>query len=87
MLPLLPEAGTGRSGQDGSSQVRKVGKQVKARQRPANDNFAGRRVVVLFEPELPITEAELQLAEVWLSGIIAALAGAEIPLPDNDNNG
>lgn len=58
-----------------------------AKRRPANDNAGSRRVVLQLGPDLPITEAELQLVEVWLSGIIASLAGAEGVLPGNDNNG
>ncbi len=67
--------------------MRKAGDQRQAKRRPANDNAGGRRVVVRLEQDAPITEAELQLVEVWLSGIIASLAGAEAPLPDNDNSG
>jgi hypothetical protein len=67
--------------------VRRTDEKRQARQRPANDNAAGRRVIVLFPPDLPVTEAELQLVEVWLSGIIGSLARAEAPPPDNDNIG
>jgi hypothetical protein len=48
---------------------------------------AVRRVSVLFPAELPITEAELQIAETWLSGIIAGLAVAESPMPKSKTNG
>jgi len=46
-----------------------------------------RRVSVLFPPDLPITEAELRIAETWLSGIIAGLAAAESPMPQSKTNG
>ncbi|HRJ19900.1 MAG TPA: hypothetical protein PLF84_12695 [Bryobacteraceae bacterium] len=48
---------------------------------------AARRVSILFPAELPITEAELQIAEAWLSGIIAGLAKAESPVPKSKTNG
>jgi hypothetical protein len=67
--------------------VRKAVDQRQAKQRPANDNSGQRRVVLQLGPDLPITEAELQLVEVWLSGIIASLAGAESSLANNDNSG
>jgi hypothetical protein len=66
--------------------MRKAGGQRQAKQRPANDNAGLRRVVLQLGPDLPITEAELQLVEVWLSSIIASLEGAEGTLPGNDNN-
>jgi len=50
-------------------------------------NTVARRVSVLFPAELPITEAELQIAETWLSGIIAELAAAESPVPKSKTNG
>ena len=67
--------------------MRKAGDQRQAKRRPANDNAGSRRVVSLLGPDLPVTEAELQLVEVWLSAIIASLAGAEGTLPGNDNHG
>lgn len=67
--------------------MRKAGGQRQAKQRPANDNGGLRRIVSQLGPDLPICEAELQLVEVWLSAIIASLAGAEGTLPDNDKNG
>ncbi|MFN7178732.1 MAG: hypothetical protein ACK4TE_04030 [Hyphomonas sp.] len=67
--------------------MRKLGDQRQAKRRPANDNAGSRRVVSLLGPDLPITEAELQLVEVWLSGIIASLAGAEGTLRDKSNSG
>lgn len=67
--------------------MRKAGDQRQAKQRSANDNAGLRRVVLQLGPDLPITEAELQLVEVWLSGIIASLTGAEAQLPNNDNSG
>lgn len=67
--------------------MRKAGNQRQAKRRPANDNAGSRRVVLQLRPDLPITEAELQLVEVWLSGIIASLAGAEGSLANNDNSG
>ncbi len=59
--------------------------QRQAKPRLANDDAGQRRVVLQLGPDLPITEAELQLVEVWLSGIIASLAGD--PSPGNDNHG
>jgi hypothetical protein len=50
-------------------------------------NTAARRVSVLFPADIPITEAELLIAETWLSGIIAGLAAAESPVPKSKTNG
>ncbi len=67
--------------------MQEPGETSRKKARAANDNAAGRRVIVLFPPDLPVNEAELQLAETWLSGIIGSLARAEAPPPDNDNIG
>lgn len=67
--------------------MHKAGDQRQAKRRPANDKAGRRRIVLQLGPDLPITETELQLVEVWLSGIIAGLATAESPKPRHKTNG
>ena len=86
--PLAPIKPGHRAPDDqGETRVQEPGETSRKKARAANDNAAGRRVIVLFPPDLPVNEAELQLAETWLSGIIAGLAGAAVLPPDNDNSG